>query len=63
VVVIGGLISSTGLTLVLVPTLYTMVENTKERIRRRRDGRHALSAAADPAYDTSDLAEEVGAPA
>lgn len=38
VVVIGGLISSTMLTLVLVPTLYTMVENTKERIRRRRGG-------------------------
>jgi HAE1 family hydrophobic/amphiphilic exporter-1 len=38
VVVIGGLISSTLLTLVLVPTLYTMVENTKERMRRRRGG-------------------------
>ncbi|GAB3962899.1 hypothetical protein GCM10027615_01940 [Plantactinospora veratri] len=39
IVVIGGLISSTLLTLVLVPTLYTMLENTKERIRRRRSGR------------------------
>jgi HAE1 family hydrophobic/amphiphilic exporter-1 len=37
VVVIGGLLSSTLLTLVLVPTLYTMVENTKQRVRRRRD--------------------------
>ena len=36
VVVIGGLLSSTLLTLVLVPTLYTMVENTKERCGRRR---------------------------
>ncbi|MFE3454063.1 efflux RND transporter permease subunit [Nonomuraea sp. NPDC059194] len=35
IVVIGGLISSTLLTLVLVPTLYTMVERTKERLRRR----------------------------
>lgn len=35
VVVIGGLISSTVLTLVLVPTLYTMVENRKERARTR----------------------------
>ena len=35
VVVIGGLVSSTLLTLVLVPTLYTMVENTKERFRRK----------------------------
>ena len=34
VVVIGGLLSSTLLTLVLVPTLYTMVENTKESLRR-----------------------------
>jgi len=37
VVVIGGLISSTLLTLVLVPTLYTMVENTKERFSRKRE--------------------------
>jgi hydrophobic/amphiphilic exporter-1 (mainly G- bacteria), HAE1 family len=34
IVVIGGLISSTLLTLVLVPTLYTMVEGLKERFRR-----------------------------
>ena len=38
VVVIGGLITSTLLTLVLVPTLYTMVEGTKERWRLRRGG-------------------------
>ncbi|MBB4703625.1 HAE1 family hydrophobic/amphiphilic exporter-1 [Sphaerisporangium siamense] len=36
IVVIGGLVSSTLLTLILVPTLYTMVERTKERFRRRR---------------------------
>ncbi|WP_169946788.1 efflux RND transporter permease subunit [Microbispora sp. H11081] len=34
IVVIGGLISSTLLTLVLVPTLYTIVERLKERTRR-----------------------------
>ncbi|GAB3159823.1 efflux RND transporter permease subunit [Micromonospora sonneratiae] len=45
IVVIGGLISSTLLTLVLVPTLYTMVENTKERIRQRRVARGAGQAA------------------
>ncbi|TDC83749.1 efflux RND transporter permease subunit [Micromonospora sp. KC606] len=42
VVVIGGLLSSTLLTLVLVPTLYTMVEHTKESLRQwwaRRSGR------------------------
>ncbi|MFJ8962950.1 efflux RND transporter permease subunit [Lentzea sp. NPDC102401] len=37
IVVIGGLISSTLLTLLLVPTLYTMVENTKEKFRQRHD--------------------------
>jgi hydrophobic/amphiphilic exporter-1 (mainly G- bacteria), HAE1 family len=39
-VVIGGLVSSTLLTLVLVPTLYTMVERVKERTRDRRTARH-----------------------
>jgi len=37
-VVIGGLVSSTLLTLVLVPTLYTIVERTKERMRRGGSG-------------------------
>ncbi|GLY23104.1 efflux RND transporter permease subunit [Micromonospora sp. NBRC 101691] len=36
IVVIGGLLSSTLLTLVLVPTLYTMVEGRKERKQARR---------------------------
>jgi len=36
IVVIGGLVSSTLLTLVLVPTLYTMVEDRRERRRQRR---------------------------
>ncbi|MFI9591416.1 efflux RND transporter permease subunit [Nonomuraea sp. NPDC052265] len=35
IVVIGGLVSSTLLTLVLVPTLYTVVERAKERMRRK----------------------------
>ncbi|MEW9529508.1 efflux RND transporter permease subunit [Microbispora sp. NPDC049125] len=38
IVVIGGLVSSTLLTLVLVPTLYTMVERLKERMRRTPKG-------------------------
>jgi HAE1 family hydrophobic/amphiphilic exporter-1 len=46
VVVIGGLISSTLLTLVLVPTLYTMVEGRRER---KRLGRH--EAATPPLED------------
>ncbi|GII04908.1 efflux RND transporter permease subunit [Planobispora takensis] len=36
IVVIGGLLSSTMLTLVLVPTLYVMLERTKERFRRKK---------------------------
>ncbi|MFE9655948.1 efflux RND transporter permease subunit [Micromonospora sp. NPDC006431] len=36
VVVIGGLISSTLLTLILVPALYTMVERAKESLRALR---------------------------
>ncbi|NUT37186.1 MAG: efflux RND transporter permease subunit [Hamadaea sp.] len=36
VVVIGGLLSSTVLTLILVPTLYTMVEGRKERRAAKR---------------------------
>ncbi|MGW4522501.1 efflux RND transporter permease subunit [Amycolatopsis sp. NPDC004378] len=39
IVVIGGLVSSTLLTLVLVPTLYTMVETRKERRRVRREAK------------------------
>ncbi len=45
IVVIGGLISSTLLTLVLVPTLYTMIEGFKERRAERRNG-HRLAAPA-----------------
>ncbi len=45
IVVIGGLISSTLLTLVLVPTLYTMVERTKEQTRERRAGRQGTGPA------------------
>ncbi|TDD43174.1 efflux RND transporter permease subunit [Saccharopolyspora elongata] len=50
IVVIGGLISSTLLTLVLVPTLYTMVETAKENARRRRESRRSrTNGAAEPA--------------
>ena len=41
VVVIGGLISSTLLTLVLVPVLYSLVERARERVGRRRSSRRA----------------------
>lgn len=46
IVVIGGLLSSTLLTLVLVPTLYVTLERAKERFRRTpRAGGHEAGAA------------------
>jgi len=45
VVVIGGLISSTLLTLVLVPVLYALVERRKERRARRRRAREGSTVA------------------
>lgn len=44
VVVIGGLITSTMLTLLLVPTLYTMLELRKERRAKKRAARRAAKA-------------------
>ncbi|MEU6821210.1 efflux RND transporter permease subunit [Streptomyces atriruber] len=44
VVVIGGLITSTLLTLLLVPTLYAMVELRKERRRAKREAKRAKKA-------------------
>ena len=38
VAVIGGLVSSTLLTLVVVPALYSLVEHRVEAFRRRRAG-------------------------
>ena len=46
IVVIGGLVSSTMLTLVVLPVLYYLVEGAKER---RTDRRAAKAAAAAPA--------------
>ncbi|WP_433356748.1 efflux RND transporter permease subunit [Microtetraspora malaysiensis] len=53
IVVIGGLITSTLLTLVLVPTLYTMVERAKERMRRTPKDRPAAEV---KVYDKDALA-------
>ncbi|MFG1951151.1 efflux RND transporter permease subunit [Micromonospora sp. NPDC048830] len=65
IVVIGGLISSTLLTLVLVPTLYAMVEFTKESLRARRARRRTGGSTPEPAADgggaTDDPAEPVPA--
>ncbi|MER6331130.1 efflux RND transporter permease subunit [Streptomyces sp. NPDC001034] len=48
VVVIGGLITSTLLTLLLVPTLYAMLELRKERRARKKAARHQPPAPAEP---------------
>ena len=52
-VVIGGLFSSTLLTLIVVPVLYYMVESTKESIRRRFDRAPAASPASAPEPQTA----------
>ncbi|AGM05148.1 efflux RND transporter permease subunit [Amycolatopsis keratiniphila] len=44
IVVIGGLVSSTLLTLILVPTLYTMVETRKEKRRAKKAARRTPAA-------------------
>ncbi|HBX79777.1 MAG TPA: hypothetical protein DEH05_01425, partial [Propionibacteriaceae bacterium] len=53
IVVIGGLVSSTLLTLILVPVLYDMVEGGREKLAARRAkrkaAREAVPADADPA--------------
>lgn len=51
VVVIGGLITSTLLTLLLVPTLYAMVELRKERRRAKREAKRAKKAGVPPQAD------------
>ncbi|MFJ3910252.1 efflux RND transporter permease subunit [Streptomyces vinaceus] len=53
VVVIGGLVSSTLLTLLLVPTLYTMIELRKERRRAKREARRTARLTVVPAPDES----------
>ncbi|MGI5449389.1 efflux RND transporter permease subunit [Streptomyces sp. CA-243310] len=51
VVVIGGLVSSTLLTLLLVPTLYTMVELFKERRRAKKRARLTVVSSSAPTED------------
>ncbi|WP_431791884.1 efflux RND transporter permease subunit [Microbacterium paraoxydans] len=45
IVVIGGLVSSTVLTLIVLPTLYNLVEGARERRRARKGERHDDDAA------------------
>ncbi|MEW1755225.1 efflux RND transporter permease subunit [Streptomyces cyaneofuscatus] len=57
VVVIGGLISSTVLTLVLVPTLYAIVELRKERRAKKKAAKRAAKAGV-PAQPEPEEAKE-----
>ncbi|WP_128437422.1 efflux RND transporter permease subunit [Streptomyces cyaneus] len=59
VVVIGGLITSTMLTLLLVPTLYTMLELRKERRAKKREAKR-LKKAGVPAEAASDEPQPAG---
>ncbi|MEV0898669.1 efflux RND transporter permease subunit [Actinoplanes sp. NPDC049802] len=61
VVVIGGLVSSTLLTLVLVPTLYTMVENRKEKSRAKRQAKRLRKgqAAGEPKHAADEPADDL----
>ncbi len=51
IVVIGGLVSSTVLTLILVPVLYDLLERGREDRRARRDARRALPEPETPKPD------------
>ncbi|HKT55581.1 MAG TPA: efflux RND transporter permease subunit [Microbacterium sp.] len=53
IVVIGGLVSSTVLTLLVLPTLYNLVEGAKERRRDRRAAKRARVEAAAELADAS----------
>jgi hydrophobic/amphiphilic exporter-1 (mainly G- bacteria), HAE1 family len=59
IVVIGGLFSSTLLTLILVPVLYSLVEGAKQHLRRRRihSAAHAEPMAAPPVQTMSSQME------
>ncbi|GAA4956415.1 efflux RND transporter permease subunit [Actinoplanes utahensis] len=60
IVVIGGLVSSTLLTLVLVPTLYTMVENRKEKSRAKRQARRLRKGKGDgPRHAAGEPADDL----
>jgi HAE1 family hydrophobic/amphiphilic exporter-1 len=58
IVVIGGLFSSTLLTLILVPTLYWLVEGRKERKALRIKRREAKAAKKSEAPKTKDSAKQ-----
>ncbi|MEV2248835.1 efflux RND transporter permease subunit [Streptomyces sp. NPDC049970] len=63
VVVIGGLITSTLLTLLLVPTLYAMVELRKERRAKKKAAKREAKSGASAPVTTEETASEEPEPA
>ncbi len=61
IVVIGGLISSTVLTLLVLPTLYNLVEGAKERRAARRGGAEKTVDAEEAEKSAADDAQAEGA--
>jgi HAE1 family hydrophobic/amphiphilic exporter-1 len=61
VVVIGGLVTSTLLTLLLVPTLYAMVELRKERRAKKKAAKHGSDPEADGGTTTEPHREPANA--
>lgn len=62
IVVIGGLISSTVLTLLVLPTLYNLVEGARERREARRSGGTDAAAEPDGGDDSDGPADRAGEP-
>jgi HAE1 family hydrophobic/amphiphilic exporter-1 len=52
IVVIGGLVSSTLLTLVVLPTLYNLVEGARDRRRARKAAKPGGTDTVEPARPT-----------
>lgn len=63
VVVIGGLLSSTVLTLIVLPTLYFVVERARERSREKRERKRQAKIAAYAAAGASSVATAANAAA
>ena len=58
-VVIGGLVSSTALTLVVLPVLYDLVEGARERRAAKRAARDGGGGQPDAAPEIAPVAENI----
>jgi multidrug efflux pump subunit AcrB len=56
--IIGGVITSTLLTLVVVPVIYTYLDGWTMRIKARRERRRAIARAAASAPDATTVADD-----